>query len=320
MGDVKFQVVPADMDADATQWGAASEALGRAHQAVPALGVSFGGFQSVVGARYSAADLAVRNMLEVGESRLRATSTNVTSNTTRTKDSDKDADTRVRTAGGGGGGGGGGGTGAGGDGGASGGDHGGKGSNHYAELMGTGTGAGHPMPTDPKDPDITFDRTVDPETGDVTWTPRDMEPGEGRAVDGRDVERIPARADRIVVTMVDGEPRITYVDEDADTGGPGVQWQSEGGRPVASAQLVEPGAPSQERVVAGSGAVEPTAEPARTEWSQALPEGADYAVVEVRDGEPHLVFLDVEGSEVTEVSDDRLPSGRVRAEVNGVSR
>ena len=318
MGDVKFQVVPADMDADATQWGAASEALGRAHKAVPALGVSFGGFQSVVGAKYSAADLAVRNMLEVGESRLRATSTNVTNNTTRTKDSDKDAGTRVRTAGGGSGGGGS----AGGEGGASTADQGSKGTSHYAELMGTGTGIGavHLMPTDPKDPDITFDRTVDPETGEVSWTPRDMEPGEGRAVDGRDVERIPARADRIVVTMVEGEPRITYVDKDGDTGGPGVHWQSDGGRPVASAQLVEDGGTPDARVVAGSGAVEPTAEPARTEWSRPLPEGADYAVVEVRDGEPHLVFLDVEGREVTEVSDDRLPTGRVRTEANGVSR
>ncbi|CAN7485349.1 hypothetical protein [Knoellia sp. LjRoot47] len=316
MGDVKFQVVPADMDADATQWGAASEALGRAHRAVPALGVSFGGFQSVVGTAYSAADLAVQNVLEVGESRLKATATNVTSNTTRTQDDDKNAGSRVRTAGGGGGG-----TGAGG--GESGGD-GGKGKDHYAELMGTGTSFVQPMPTDPRDPDITFDRTVDPETGEVSWTPREMEPGEGRAVDGRDVERIPARADRIVVRMVDGEPQITYVDKDAESGGPGVHWQSDGGRPVASTQLVADGGTTDARVVAGSGAVEPTAEPtaepARTEWSRPLPEGADYAVVEVRDGEPHLVFLDVEGREVTEVSDDRLPTGRVRAEANGVSR
>ena len=319
MGDERIRVVPADMGSDATRWSAASESLGRAHRAVPALGVSFGGFQSVVGAKYSAADLAVQNMLELGASRLKATATNVTSNNAQTTSDDDDADSRVRTAASGGGGGGGGGNGAGpggGTGGAGGGEQGGKGEGHYTDLLGPQQ-PHQPMPTDPKDPDITFDRTVDPETGEVSWTPRVMEPGEGRAVDGRDVERIPERADRIVVTMVDGEPRITYVDTDAQPRD-GATWQSDVGRPVAFAEQVDLAQDPQSRVVAGSGATEPTAQPARTEWSRALPEGADYAVVELRDGEPHLVFLDVDGKDVTEVADDRLPTGRVRTEPNGV--
>ncbi len=331
MGDVRFQVVPADMDVDATQWGAASEALGRAHRAVPALGVTFGGFQSVVGATYSAADLAVQNVLEVGEARLRATATNVTTNTTRTRGHDEDADARVRTAAGSGGGGAGGGGSAGGGVGTGGG--GGKGEDHYAGLLGPQDPSlqdpNHPapMPTDPRDLATTFDRHVDPETGEVSWTARDLRPGEGSAVDGRDVERIPARADRIVVTMVEGEPRITYVDRDAEPVGQGVAWQSEGGWPVEGAQLVgaaqfgvdgEGGEATDARVVAGSGAVEPQAQPARTEWSRTLPDGADVAVVEIRDGEPHLVFLDVDGTEVTQVADHTLPTGPARVEANGV--
>lgn len=315
MGDERIRVVPADMGSDATQWSAASESLGQAHRAVPALGVLFGGFQSVVGEKYSAADLAVQNMLELGASRLKATSTNVTSNNAQTTGDDEDADSRVRTAASGGGGGGGTGAGAG-AGGAGGGESGGKGEGHYTDLLGPQQPS-NPMPTDPKDPDITFDRTVDPETGEVSWTPRVMEPGEGRAVDGRDVERIPERADRIVVTMVDGEPRITYVDTDAEPRD-GAQWQSDGGRPVAFAEPVDLAQGQDPRVVAGSGATEPTAQPARTVWSRALPEGADYAVVELRDGEPHLVFLDVDGKDVTQVADDRLPTGRVRPEPNGV--
>ncbi|GGB86774.1 hypothetical protein N798_13995 [Knoellia flava TL1] len=316
MGDERIRVVPADMGSDATQWSAASESLGQAHRAVPALGVSFGGFQSVVGEKYSAADLAVQNMLELGASRLRATATNVTSNNAQTTGDDDDADSRVRTAAAAGGGGGSGGGSGGSAGTGGGGDHGGKGEGHYTDLLGPQQST-DPMPTDPKDPDITFDRTVDPETGEVSWSPRVMEPGEGRAVDGRDVERIPERADRIVVTMVDGEPRITYVDTDAEPRD-GATWQSHGGRPVAFAEQVDLAQDPEARVVAGSGATEPTAQPARTEWSRALPEGADYAVVELRDGEPHLVFLDVDGKDVTQVADDRLPTGRVRPEPNGV--
>ncbi|MFW5474398.1 hypothetical protein ACOCJ5_13910 [Knoellia sp. CPCC 206450] len=318
MGDERIRVVPADMGADAAQWSSASESLGQAHRAVPALGVSFGGFQSVVGTKYAAADLAVRNVLELGASRLRATSTNVTSNNAQTTSDDRDADSRVRTAASGGGGGGtgsgpGAGIGAGGDG-----EHGGKGEGHYTDLLGPQDPTpADPMPADPKDPDITFDRTVDPETGEVTWTPRVMEPGEGRAVDGRDVERIPERADRIVVTMVDGEPRITYVDTDAQPRD-GAAWQSHGGRPIADAEPLDLAQDPQPRVVAGSGASEPTAQPVRTEWNRALPEGADYAVVELRGGEPQLVFLDVDGKQVTQVADDRLPTGQVRHEPNGV--
>ncbi|MDT0213821.1 hypothetical protein Q9R29_07960 [Rothia sp. ARF10] len=326
MGDERIRVVPADMGSDAAQWSAASESLGRAHRAVPALGVSFGGFQSVVGTKYAAADLAVQNMLELGASRLRATATNVTSNNAQTTGDDDDASTRVRTAASGGAGGGSGARVDGGAGGAGAGSRGGRGEGHYTDLLGpqqpthpvpTDPVPTDPMPSDPRDPDITFDRTVDPETGEVTWTPRVMEPGEGRAVDGRDVERIPERADRIVVTMVDGEPRITYVDTDAQPPD-GAAWQSHGGRPVAVAEPLDLAQDPQSRVVAGSGATEPTAQPARTEWSRPLPEGADYAVVELRDGEPHLVLLDVDGKDVTQVADDRLPTGRVRPEPSGV--
>jgi len=300
MGDVKFHVVPDDMDADASKWGSAADSLGQAHRAVPALGVSFGGFQTVVGQKYSEADLAVQNVIEVGAGRLRATSTNVTSNSGRTKKNDGDADGRVTKAGAGGGGGGGGGQGSGAGGGAGGGDGSGsgKGTEHYAELMN-----GTPMPTDPKDPQVTFDRHVDPQTGEVTWTPREMKPGEAVATDGRDVERIPQRADRIVVKMVDGEPQITYVDTDA-TAAPGKGQES------ASEWQAATGEPASSRVVAGSGAQEPQPQlqptPPQTEWSRPLPEGADFAVVEVRDGEPHLVFLDVNGTEVTQVSDSAL--------------
>lgn len=305
MGNETFHVVPADMDADAAKWGAAADSLGHAHRAVPALGVSFGGFQTVVGKKYSEADLAVQNVIELGAGRLRATSTNVTNNSGRTKKNDDEAGKTVTQAGAGGGGGDRG-PGAGpGPGENGGGESGGKGKNHYVDLL------GNPMPTDPKDPETTFDRQVDEKTGEVTWTPREMKPGEGSATDGRDVERIPERADRIVVTMVDGEPRITYVDTDADEGGgprpsgqpTGAHWQAADGSAAG-------------RVVAGSGAQEPgattlqtnsqsQAQP-QTEWSRPLPEGADVAVVEVRDGEPHLVFLDVNGSEVTQVSDTAL--------------
>lgn len=289
MGDTNIRVVPADMDADAARWGSAAESLGKAHRAVPALGVSFGGFQSVVGATYSAADLAVQNMIEVGASRLRATSANVTSNNTRTKTNDMDADSRVRQAanrGGGGGGADGSSRANGSNGSGDGGEHGSRGTSHYADLMG-----GRPMPTDPQDPEITFDRTVDLGTGEVTWTPREMKPGEALATDGRDVERIPQRADRIVVTMVDGEPQITYVDEDARPEVKETGWEAATG--------VAP----ESRVVPGSGAQEPQPQ---TEWCRRLPAGADYAVVEVRDGEPHLVFLDVQGKEVTQVADHTL--------------
>lgn len=305
MGDVTFHVVPGDMEADAAKWGSAADSLGKAHRAVPALGLSFGGFQTVVGKKYSDADLAVQNMIELGEGRLRATSTNVTHNSGRTKKNDDDAGKSVSQAGAGGGGGDRG-AGAGPGSGDNGGEQsGGKGKDHYAQLLND-----NPMPTDPKDPEITFDRHVDEKTGEVSWTPREMTPGEGSAADGRDVERIPERADRIIVTMVDGEPQITYVDSDADSGGratgqpAGAQWQAAEGATAG-------------RVVAGSGAVEPGAQTPlqaqpqppsapQTEWSRPLPEGADIAVVEVRDGEPHLVFLDVNGSEVTQVSDTAL--------------
>ncbi|KGN36169.1 hypothetical protein [Knoellia subterranea] len=136
-----------------------------------------------------------------------------------------------------------------------------------------------------------------------------MQRGEATAVDGRDVERIPARADRIVVTMVDGEPRISYIDTDAK----GSAWVGSEGKPVGpEAQVVgvewqqESGGDASDRVVAGSGAAEPQRQPAQTEWTRALPEDADFAVVEVRDGEPHLVFLDVEGREVTQIADREL--------------
>lgn len=229
--------------------------MGKAHRAVPALGVSFGGFASVVGTTYSAADLTVQNMIGLGTTRLRAMSTNVTANNGRTKKDDSDADTRVRQAAAGGGGEGDPGPDAG-----SGDQSGGKGDARYAQLM-----SAQPMSSDPKDPDVTFDRHVDPKTGDVTWTPREMKLGEALAVDGRDVERIPQRADRIVVTMVAGEPQITYVDAAAQ----GSQDQSQ----------------------------------PQTEWSRPLPQRADFAVVEVRDGEQHLVSPDVEGAEVRQVSD-----------------
>lgn len=262
------------MDKDAARWGSAADSLGQAHRAVPALGVAFGGFQSIVGEKYAAADLAVQNVIEVGASRLRSTSRNVSDNNTRTKRNDSDSDSRVRQAANRGGGGGS-------DAGTDSGRHGGsghdegKGKDHYADLMG-----GRTMPSDPKDPEITFDRQVDAETGQVTWTPREMKPGEATAVDGRDVERIPQRADRILVTMVDGEPRITYVDNDGRPAGKELQPQ--------------------------------------TEWSRPLPAGADFAVVEVRDGEPHLVFLDVDGNEVTQVADQKLGDREIVRDATGV--
>lgn len=311
MGDVTFRVVPADMEADASKWGSAAESMGQAHRAVPALGVSFGGFQTVIGQTYSDADLAVQNMIEVGAGRLRATSTNVTTNSGRTKKNDDDADKRVGQAGAGGGGR----VGGGGPGEQSGGpagerpseqpgeqpggqSGGGKDKNHYTLLLND-----NPMPSDPKDPEITFDRHVDEKTGEVTWTPREMMAGEGVATDGRDVERIPARADRIAVTMVDGEPQISYVDRDTGSQ-PGDKGLDTGGHWEAATEHRP-----ETRIVSGSGAEEPRSQPEaqpRTEWSRALPEGADYAVVEVRDGEPHLVFLDVEGNDVTQVSDRAL--------------
>ena len=128
---------------------------------------------------------------------------------------------------------------------------------------------------------------------------------------GRDVERIPQRADKSVVTMVNGEPQISYVDTDADVRrDPGSQADARWEAAVAE----QPSA----RVVAGSGAQEPGPqwEPGpqpQTEWTRALPEGADYAVVEVRDGQPHLVVLDVDGTEVHEVSDSSLGVPRAQA-------
>ncbi len=283
MGDVKFHVVPDHMDADAGLWSGASDSLGKAVAAVPALSINFGRFQASVGENYSIADKAVRTSIVTGEKRLGAMAANVNANNTRTKGNDGDAGKSVTSAGRG----------------TSGGtgsdpDSGGKGKDHYAELM-----SQQPMPTDPKDPEITFDRHVDPQTGDVTWTPREMKPGEATSVDGRDVERIPQRADRIVVTMVNGEPQITYVDKDADAGptGKGSSWQSE--------LTTAPDA----RVAAGSGAHEPLPQIPQTEWSRPLPEGADYAVVEMRNGEPHLVFLDVEGGEVSQLRDVTLDDG-----------
>lgn len=298
MGDTKFRVVPGDMDADAALWSGASGSLGKAVTAVPELSISFGRFEDSVGEKYTAADKAVRASIVTGEKRLEAMATNVNANNTRTKKNDSDSDSRVRGAGSRGGGGGGaqGDTGPGGD------TTGGKGKDHYSELMG-----GNPMPADPKDPEITFDRRVDPDTGEVTWTPRAMKPGEAVATDGRDVERIPQRADRIVVTMLDGEPQITYVDNEAVAHGDegrraDVRWESSPG--TEAGPVTEPTG----RVVAGSGALEPgpIQSAPQTEWTRALPEGADFAVVEVRDGEPHLVFLDVEGREVSQVSDSAL--------------
>ncbi|MFW5463338.1 hypothetical protein ACOCJ7_12225 [Knoellia sp. CPCC 206453] len=271
------------MDADASLWSGASDSLGKAVAAVPALSIKFGRFEDSVGENYAIADKAVRASIVTGEQRLGAMATNVNANNTRTKGNDEDAGKRV--------------TGAGRESaGGSGSDHdaGGKGKDHYAELM-----SQQAMPTDPKDREITFDRHVDPQTGEVTWSPRAMEPGESTRVDGRDVERIPQRADRIVVTMVNGEPQITYVDTDANAGpgGKGSSWQSD----VAT----QPEA----RVVAGSGAQEPLPQVPQTEWSRPLPAGADYAVVEMRDGQPHVVFLDVQGGDVSELRDVTLADG-----------
>lgn len=160
---------------------------------------------------------------------------------------------------------------------------GGKGAEHYSGVLGG-------SPQDPKDPDVTFDRKVDPETGEVTWTQREMRPGEAQAIDGRDVERIPRGADRVVVTMVDGEPRITYQRADeADGGVDGRERESNG------------------RVVAGSGAIEPTGTSPDGQWSRRLSADADYAVVEIRDGQTHLVFLDTDGKGVGELGDVVLP-------------
>lgn len=279
MGDMNFRVVPADMTHDQGQWNAASAALGRAAaKAENADTIAFGSFATLLKSAYEGPARDAKAYFTAGETQLANVASNVASNLARYLGDDKDAGGRVRGAGAG--------SGSGtsspsGPGGAPG----GKGEDHYADLM----GGPRPMPSDPKDPAITFDSNVDPVTGEVSWTPREMKPGEAVAIDGRDVERIPPRADRIVVTMVDGEPQITYVDKDGAKGAD-LQWQSDAG--------VRPGS----RIVPGSGAEEPQPgaplQPV-TEWSRALPEGADYAVAEVRDGEVHLVFLDVDGTEIT---------------------
>lgn len=301
MGEQGFKVVPADMTHDLGQWNAASEALGRAAKKGENAGtVAFGSFAPHIETIYTGAASGSSSFFTAGKTSLAGMATNLANNGGQYSQDDTDSDGKVRGAGAGGGGGGGGqGQGAGG--------HGGKDSDHYSQLMSTP----NPMPTDPKDPEVTFDRNVDPETGEVSWTQREMKPGESEAIDGRDVERIPQRADRIVVTMVDGEPRITYVDDGPRSGvestpgtggkatGSEVRWEG------------EQGATPEGRVAAGSGAVEPQPQsplplaPA-DEWSRKLPEGADYAVAEVRDGEVHLVFLDVEGNEVTMTADHHL--------------
>lgn len=302
MGDNGYDVVPADMTHDLGQWSAASEAMGRAaKKAENADTVAFGSFASHLETIYTGAAGSAKTYFTAGQTSLKGMSTNLANNGGQYAQDDTDSDGKVRGAGSGGGGNGGGsGQGAG--------EHGGKDKDHYAQLMSTP----NPMPTDPKDPDITFDRVVDPETGEVSWTPREMTPGEATATDGRDVEKIPQRADRIVVTMVDGEPRITYVDSGPDASlevarDPGAKDVDTGPRWEG-----EPAKNLEGRVVAGSGAVEPQPqaqlqpEPPAPEWSRELPEGADYAVAEVRNGEVHLVFLDVQGNEVTMNADHRL--------------
>lgn len=281
MGDRNFRVVPADMTHDQGQWNAASAALGRAaKKADNADTIAFGSFASLIKTKYEGPAAEAGSYFTAGETQLAGVASNIGSNLARYTGDDQDAGGRVRGAGAGQG------SGSSSDPGP-GGEQGGKGTDHYADLM----GAPKPMPTDPKDPAITFDRQVDPKTGEVSWEPREMRAGEAVATDGRDVERIPERADRIVVTMVDGEPRITYVDK-AEPGGKDPRWESEDGLPPGT------------RIVPGSGAEEPQLQPEPqgqpvTEWSRKLPEGADYAVAEVRDGEVHLVFLDVDGNEVS---------------------
>ena len=85
-----------------------------------------------------------------------------------------------------------------------------------------------------------------------------------------------------LVTLVDGEPSITFVDRDE----PG----------TASMPTTAPG-PRGEAVLS-------------QQWSQPLPESADHAVIEVRDGEPHLVFLETDGTAVTQVSEVNLRTGQ----------
>ena len=208
MGDTSFKVVPADMTHDQGQWNSASAALGRAAtEAEKADTIAFGSFASLLKTAYEGPAGDAKAFFSAGETQLANVAANVASNLSRYVGDDKDAGSKVRGAG------------AGSGSGPSpqpgpGGEHGGKGEDHYADLM----GGPKPMPSDPKDPAITFDRNVDEKTGEVSWTPREMKPGEAVAVDGRDVERIPQRADRIVVTMVDGEPQITYVDQGASNG------------------------------------------------------------------------------------------------------
>lgn len=283
MGDASFKVVPADMTHDQGQWNAASAALGRAAaKAEKADTIAFGSFASLLKSAYEGPAGDAKTFFSAGETQLANVASNVASNLSRYVGDDQEAGSKVRGAGAG--------SGSGSSQPSPGGEHGGKGENHYADLM----GAPKPMPTDPRDPAITFDRNVDEKTGEVSWTPREMEPGEAVAIDGRDVERIPARADRIVVTMVDGEPQITYVDK-GEANGKDVRWEAEAGV-VPEGRIV----PAEGRVVPGSGTQEPQPQLQPVdEWSRAVPEGADYAVAEVRDGEVHLVFLDVDGTEIT---------------------
>lgn len=292
MGDKSFKVVPADMTHDQGQWNAASEALGRAvSKAKAADTVAFGSFAPLVKSIFTTAADTARDNLKAGESATAGMATNLANNNGQYGKNDSDADRKVRGAGARSG------SESSSDAGHA--DKGGKDKDHYAELMGP------PKPTDPKDPEITFDRHVDPKTGEVTWTPREMKPGEATAIDGRDVERIPQRAERVVVRMVDGEPQITFVDSAPE----GKEWESTG---EPDADLRKPGElasqeSTQARVVPGSGAAEPGPHlQPQDEFSRRLPEGADYAVVEVRDGEPHLVFLDVEGGEVHQIADHGL--------------
>lgn len=294
MGAQGFEIVRADMVNDEGQWNAASAALGRAATKAGTVDtVAFGSFAAILKDKYETPAGAARDFFKAGETQLAAVATTIANNSGQYTSDDSGAKGNVGRAGQGG---------SGSDAGP-GGAEGGKDKGHYAELM-----SANPMPTDPKDPEVTFDRSVNPETGEVTWTQREMKPGEAVATDGRDVERIPQRADKVVVTMVNGEPQITYVDSDAaPVGGKGsgeATWEA---APVADQTAA--------RVVAGSGAVEPgphlQTQPQpqpqpQTEWTRPLPEGADYAVVEVRDGQPHLVFLDVEGGQVTEIADHGL--------------
>ena len=287
MGNEGFKVVKEDMRHDRAQWETASAALGRAaKKAEGADAVAFGAFSSVLQSPFSSGATAVRDFIVSGQKALSGVATNLANNGGQYATDDKKSEQDVRNAGRGGS------TGNGSEGGAE--ERGGKDASHCAELL-NGKGV------DPKDPHVTFDRRVDPATGEVTWTPRDMRPGEAAAIDGRDVEKIPGTADRIVVTMVNGEPQITYIDKDANSSGTQAGKSEEHQRPHEFG-----------RVMAGSGAVEPGMTTPRTEWSRALPEGADYAVVEVRNGQAHLVFLDVAGGSVTEVADHKLATEPVR--------